>query len=317
MTLVGFERLGMEDVPGASWVVPSAMKSKNLRDIKSTIDRCLDKPVAGDDEQDPRELLRRVGNDTRDNYGPTGDVDFGSESEGEDTVPDELLFPPNPRSKSNALDELKKSRKKRGNEHSPLDDETLEQRRLTREENAQARNAKIKSDLYIRASDEESNADDDEEFFRLEEERRKDQAERIKKALMLGRVEEDNKPYRRKRKSGQKNSAAERKRQRQSPPSAESEDDDILMTGVRTPPRRPESSPHGDNEDTPPTPVEDDLVLDDDLAFSRDRQKEAPGSEDQGPGSDAAKATGDADEEEPVTTRRPTRGGFVIESDSE
>lgn len=299
MTLVGFERLGMEDVPGASWVVPSAMKSKDLRDTKAIIDQSLEKAATGDDERDPRDLLRRV-DDGDASHRAAGDVDFGSESEGEDTVPDGLLFPPNPRSKSNALDELKKKRKKKRDDgHEPLNDETLEKRRRTREENAQSRQAKIKSDLYIHESDEESDDEANEEFFRLEEQRRKEQSERIRKALLLGRADDGNKPDRRKRKSEPKNSAAERKRQRQSPPEASDDsDDDILMTGVRSP-RRPASS-HGDNEETP----DDDLDVDDDLTFSRDRQKE------QSPGG------AEDEDEEPIAPRR-IRSGFVVESDSE
>lgn len=314
MTLVGFERLGAEDIPGASWVVPSALGSKDLQDTKSAIERCFEKPAV-DNERDPRDLLRRKGNDdVTGSYGLTADINFGSESEGEE-VPDGPLFPPNPRSKSNALDELKKKRKKKqkNDDREPLDDETLEERRFKRQENALARQAKIKSELYIHASDDESDEEGDEEFFRLEEQRRKDQAARIKKALLLGAIEDSSgkaskKKAGQKRKSGQSSEKADdQKRQRPSPPvesdDDNEEDDDILMIGVeRSAPRR--SFNYEDDED---------IDLDDDLAFSRDRQKSASAAGSSHP-------DGDHDEdEEPVAapSRRRMRAGFVVESDSE
>lgn len=294
MTLAGFERLGVEDIPGASWVVPSALKSTDLRETKSTIDKSLEKPPADENERDPRYLLKRVKGE-RQNFLPNADVNFGSDSEGEDQVPDGLLFPPNPRSKSNALDELKKKRKKRTSEREPLDDETIEQRRRTREENALARNKKIKSELYIHASDEESDEDADAEFFRLEEQRRKEQSERIRRALLLGR-EDDTLLDQRKRKNGNGPGGVE-KRQRQSPPG---EEEDIAMTGVHS-----RESP-SDHE------APDDLNFDDDLAFSQSGGSEAaeqPGQAEQG-----------EEDDEPVAAaarRKRIRGGFVIDSDSE
>ena len=328
MAVVGFERLGMEDVPGASWVVPASLNSRDLRDTKASIDKELEKPVTEDVENDPRDLLRR-----KDNGGTsaeiaraTGEVDFGTESEEEDQVPDSILFPANPRSKSNALNELKKKRKKKqpNAESEPLDDETLERRRHSRLENSLARQAKIKSELYIHASDDETDEEADQEFFRLEEQRRKDQSERIKQVLRHGIVEEPTDKGGRKRKSGKpsaKNADSERKRQRRSP-TADS-DDDVVMTGVddQSPSSPGASPPDGNMERTPPTSAEDDLVFDDDLAFSRDRQKpSSPRSTSPRLEAPAGPGDADADEDEGAVTvpsRRRMRGGFVVDSDSE
>ncbi|KAJ5806999.1 hypothetical protein N7474_010591 [Penicillium riverlandense] len=317
MTVVGFERLGVEDVPGASWVVPSAMTATDLHEIISGVNKALVSPVS--EENDPREQLRRK---------PTGsardsltlqsnvNVNFGSESEGEDEVPDGFLFPPNPRSKSNALDELKKKRKKKRKsdaEEEPLDDEILEERRQARLTNTLARQAKIKSDLFIHASDEESDEEADKEFFRLEAERRKKQAENVKKAMLTGEMEaaQGKKKVSRKRKS--ETGAAEAKRARRK--SAESDvdsdgDDDILMADLddQSPRSQQEvSTSHGAlDEDTPLTSAEDDLYFDDDLAFSRDKPVSA------------AMDVDDDDEDTPVVpSRRRMRGGFVLESDSD
>lgn len=256
-------------------------------------------------------------------------IQFGDESEGEDEVPDGPLFPPNPRSKSNALSELKNKRKKKQNqdgEKEPLDEETLEEQRQVRLENAQARQRKIKSNLFIQASDEDS--DDDEEFFRLEEQRGKEQAERIKQALLIGNP--SGKPGKKKggRKRKSDESRVQSKRQRGPPKgvddgNSDKDGDDMLMMGVGD---GSPSSQKGvsDDEDTRPMPVEDDLDLDDDLAFSRDREKElSPANHDDtsAPRTADAVAGDDAEEDEDVPPtapgRRRMRAGFVIESDSE
>lgn len=321
MTVVGFERLGVEDVPGASWVVPSAMTANDLHEIISEVNKALVSPVS--EENDPREQLRRK---------PTGsardsltlqsniNVNFGSESEGEDEVPDGFLFPPNPRSKSNALEELKKKRKKKRKsdaEKETLDDEILEERRQARLTNTLARQAKIKSDLFIHASDEESDEDADKEFFRLEEERRKKQAENVKKAMLTGEIEtaQGKKKASRKRKSDTGAAEAKRARRKSAESDADSDgDDDILMADLdgQSPRSQQEASTsHGAmDEDTPLTSAEDDLYFDDDLAFSRDKPQPA-----------AAETPMDVDDDEEdtpvVPSRRRMRGGFVLESDSE
>ena len=317
MNIVGFERLGVEDVLGASWVIPSSLKSDDLRERISEILKALQTPFSGDGDDDPRKQLQKKdrGSGRGDMLQGTLDVNFGSESEGED-VPDGPLFPANPRSKAGALDELKKKRKEKSKpraEREPLDDETLEARRDARLSNALSRQAKIKSDLFIHASDEESDEEADKEFFRLEEERRKKQAAEVKKALLAGpgHSEKSSKDKGKKsaaRKRTSDTGAAEKqKRQRRDSGSAsgtESDaDGDILMAELDAPSSHSQNDPEEDEDRI--TSGEDDLAFDDDLAFSRDRP-----SKPQVPEPD--------DEEAPVASaRRRMRGGFVIESDSE
>ncbi|KAJ5096214.1 Timeless protein [Penicillium alfredii] len=326
MALVGFERLGVEDIPGASWVIPATMTSKDLHETISAIHKALQNPLSENSELDPRQHLRRKETGSAWNRGAqdTFDVNFGSDSEGEDNVPDGPLFPPNPRSKSNALDDLKKKRKKKqrnDSEKEPLDDGALEARREARLTNALARQAKIKSDLFIHDSDEETDEEADKEFFRLEEKRGKEQAEQVKKALLTASVEKTtakgNKSLARKRNNGAGTSTAatKSKRQRRSSGSAGSDGDgDILMAELdaQSPNSQHVSTSRDarEDEDTPLTSGEDDLDFDDDLAFSRDRKTNADTT--------APGTTADADEDTPVAApRRRMRGGFVIESDSE
>ncbi|RHZ62115.1 Topoisomerase 1-associated factor 1 [Aspergillus turcosus] len=343
MTLVRFERLGMEDVPGASWIVPSSLTSQDLRHTRSIIEQCLTEPFTENSDRDLSQLIRRKsGNNTRrDRDDQTADVDFGSDSEGDDNVPDGPLFPPNPRSRANALEQLKKQRKKRrkeaGEDEEP-DEEALEERRRARLENALARQAKIKSDLYIHASDEETDEEADQEFFRLEEQRRKEQSERIRKALLHGVVDKvSEKPRKkgsgRKRQSDQHSASTadtQSKRQRRQQRTEElDDDDDLVMTGTEA--RPPDSPGQGspslqgtnDAEDTPVTSGEDELDFDDDLAFSRNRNRDkVPSVEDDDRDTEPpAPNTIDEDDDEaaPVAapSRRRMRAGFVIESDSE
>jgi replication fork protection complex subunit Tof1/Swi1 len=345
MTLVRFERLGMEDVPGASWIVPSSLTSHNLRHTRSIIEQCLTEPVTENSDRDLSQLIRRKsGNHTRrDRDDQTVDVHFGSDSEGDDNVPDGPLFPANPRSKANALEQLKKQRKKRrkeaGEDEDP-DEEVLEERRRARLENALARQAKIKSDLYIHASDEETDEEADQEFFRLEEQRRKEQSERIRKALLHGVPEDANeKPPKkgsgRKRQSDQHTASTadtQSKRQRRQQRTEDlDDDDDLVMTGTEA--RSPDSPGQGspslqganDVEDTPVTSGEDELDFDDDLAFSRNRNRnkvlsaEDDGRDTDPPAPNTIVEDDDDDEAAPVAapSRRRMRAGFVIESDSE
>ncbi|KAE8338913.1 topoisomerase 1-associated factor 1 [Aspergillus arachidicola] len=328
MTLVGFERLGMEDVVGASWVVPSSQGSKDLKGIKLTVDKCLEDPYTGDIEHDPRQMLRRKykHDDKEHNRQTTLDVDFGSESEGED-IPDGPLFPPNPRSKANAPNDSKTRRKNREavDEREPIDENTLEARRKARQENTRARLAKIKSELFVHASDDESDEEADKEFFDLEEKRRKEQAARVRKALLTGVVDEigrkANKKSERKRLSNPGKSDTQSKRQRRGRTTeALDEDDDIIMDGAVA-----RSSGHAteDDENTPATSDDDDeFDFDDNLAFRRDRDLDKEPilpshAEDMQPTD--TREPRDNDENAPVATlaRRRLRAGFVIDSDSE
>ncbi|KAH1997455.1 Topoisomerase 1-associated factor 1 [Aspergillus fumigatus] len=343
MSLVRFERLGMEDVPGASWVVPSSLNSQELRHTRSIIEQCLTEPVTENSDRDLSQLIRRKsGNNTRrDRDDQMANVGFGSDSEGDDNVPDGPLFPPNPRSRANALEQLKKQRKKRrkqaGEEEEP-DEEDLEARRRARLENALARQAKIKSDLYIHASDEETDEEADQEFFRLEEQRRKEQAERIRKALLHGVVEEVSENSR-KKSSGRKrqsdqytastaDSQSKRQRRLQQTEGLDGNDDLVVAgTEARSPDSLGQGSPSlkgaNDVEDTLVTSEENELDFDDDLAFSRNRTRdkvlsaENDDSDTEPPAPDTIDEDGEEAAAVAAPPRRRVRAGFVIESDSE
>jgi replication fork protection complex subunit Tof1/Swi1 len=328
MNLIGLERLGAEDVLGASWIVPAVLRSSELQDVKSTLDTGLESSVKEIDGLDPREQLRRKATaEPRETHQSTLDVNFGSDSEGEDIVPGGPLFPPNIRSRSNALEQLKKSRRKRhqpDNDTEPLDEETLEERRRNREENARAKQAKIKSDLFIHASDDESDEEADREFFEREEAGRKAQAQRIREALVSKALDEDGSESAKPKKKGRKRRSVgedddntsdpePRKRRRSAMLSVDgaNSDDDVLMTGLnetQNSPRQTSTSQGDGDHDTPPTSAEDESDVDNDLAINKTASTAAL----------VDMAASDNEDDAPVApSRRRVRAGFVIDSDSE
>ncbi|KAI2995773.1 hypothetical protein CBS147346_9725 [Aspergillus niger] len=330
MTLVKFERLGAEDVPGAAWIIPSAPRAQDLREMKSFIDKYFEKAKRGTLGRDPRELIRRKyggGKRASDNqHNP--DIQFGDDSEGEDEVPDGPLFPPNPRAAPNPANKptKKKKRKERNpddeDEDDSVDEETLEERRRARLENSRARLAKIKSDLYVHASDEDTDEEGDKEFFLLEEQRRREQAKRIKHALLTGMTEDGdgstNKKGQRKRQTTRNRTGeAKSKRQRRGKQADEvDEDDDVVMGNMDAP------SPMSDREGTPSGEEDDGFNFDDDLVFSRDREKllgSAGNEEKDSNRPDKAMAQDEDDDDAPIVAanRRRMRAGFVVDSDSE
>ena len=194
MTLAGFERLGIDDEPGATWIIPSALTAKDLHETHEEIQKHRNSPVMHYGDDDPltaEEMLRRKPNITR--RAAYDDDSEGIVSDGEE----DFVFPggggpTNTNRKAAALDELKKSRRQRrlsGNEEE-LDDETREARRKARLEADLEKRRKIKSAEFVVDSDgEDEEADRD--FFRKEDQRRKAHAEKVLEALRAGRVDKD------------------------------------------------------------------------------------------------------------------------------
>lgn len=311
MSLSGFELLG-DDVLGGSWIIPSSLPSSTLEETLNSLQSHYDNPAEDIDDVDPRDLLRRkrVTNTTTSSYDTAADnVNFGNDSESDDN-PEGILFPPNMRSKSESLEALKQKRRKRRGEKNDdgnddeLDDEILEAHRLARQTNALAREQKIKSNLYIHASDEESDDEADKDFFAREEERRQQQDNLIREALATGILEADGKKEKiggggRKRKLT-RHQNAQNKRPR-STPSAESEDQDELMIENR-------STPLPVPGERSPTPT---------FFWTEEHPKSETGVVSNG----VADGISDDDEDD-VPISRPTRrprlmGGFVIDSDSD
>lgn len=200
MTLSGFERLGIDDEPGATWIIPSALSARELHETYNLIDKHRRDPVMqyGDDG-DPlnaEEMLRRKANTA-----PKKKVDYDDDSEGDGIIDDgeeDFLFggggPVDEKTKkNNALKDLKKKRRRRrhtptsDNDDGGLSDGTKERRRKSKYEAELERRSKYKSTEFVVDSDADSDADS--KFFEKEEAMRKGQKSRVMEALKAGRVE--------------------------------------------------------------------------------------------------------------------------------
>lgn len=290
MNLSGFGRLGFDDEPGATWIIPSSIPSADLRHTQHVVEQHRKDPIFEYGEEDPmsaEEMLRRK---------PTEKaklVEYDDDSDGDGIVSDtnmqeEFLFPPGgPTNKPNphhtALNALKKKRRKRHTVASEgeggLDDETRQERRRAREKVDLEKRWKIKSAEFVKDSDDESDEDRDRDFFAREEARRQGQGEKVREALMAGRVSrtvegEKVKPAVKsnKRKSDATGSSKRRKKRKGSSDadddgdvelwrksrkeSVELTDDDIdaEMGGTSSPPRRRglyDDSSQSEDEETP------------------------------------------------------------------
>ena len=189
MTLSGFERLGDDEEPNSSWILPSAITSTELRHIRDTIEKHRQDPIFQYGEENPisaEDMLRRKPT-PKVKQAEYDDDSEGSGSQGEE----EFLFPAggptNTITPREALDQLKKNRRKRRpGSDAEIDDETREARRKARAEADLEKRRGIKSAKFVIDSEDDEEADT--QFFAREEARRLGQRERVREALNAGRV---------------------------------------------------------------------------------------------------------------------------------
>ena len=327
MRLVDFEILGDEDVPGASWIVPAAVSASQLAEHKRTIERYEQTAWQGEDEnEDAEDMLRRTKNRDKKTYDDDEEEaprdGFIDDSEGEE----EFLFPDNPRPKKtkNIIAELKARRKrKRGEDDGSdgggeLDEDALALRRAKRAAAELERRRKIKSEAYIRDSDDESDEEKDHVFFENEEKvRQRFQAEVAAKL---------------RQQAGQaSNPAAKAKRKKAAPQAKDEEsDEDLLMVDVdqqqdtasSQPRRASDSEDETEDEDTPMS--SQSTVLDKEMPENSNILEEI--DQPRAAGTSCIKAAqaevelNDEDEEDvaPAPKRRQRiRAGFIIDSDDD
>lgn len=225
MSLIGFQRIGDKDDPDASWVIPSTLSADQLLQALDLIKKFEFSPPVFDDGREAGDFIRRKSAGTAARRREV----FDDEDDGIDDDEEEELFPmggPTPMTKSDALKELKKTRRRRRKEGAGEDedngptDEQLEARADARRERELEKRRKIKSDLFVHDSDDDSDEEKDRAFFEAEEKlRQRSKIAIMKELLGVG-------------KSNDKRAESTRKRQ-SSAISADSDDDDIIMTGSR------------------------------------------------------------------------------------
>jgi len=344
MILSGFERLGIDDEPNATWIISSSLTSAQLRHRRNIIEQHRMSPIFEYGEDDPipaEDLLRRTPTDRP----KRAEYDDDSEGDGivsDNNVEEEFLFPAGgPTNKSNpyksALDALKTKRRKRhavaSDDEGGLDDETREARRKARELADLEKRRKIKSREFVNDSDDESDEERDREFFAREDARRKGQGAKVMEALRAGRITQtiegekvkpklDSGNGSRKRKSGAVDGVRKKRRKGSSLGGSDRSDDDgILDVNMEddvmsdSPPRRgpfgSDSEDDDRNEDTPlSSPPMDGLSL--------GREGEAAQPEIVSAKEDVDTGDGEEDEDDaPVISTARRRGKIAIFDDSD
>lgn len=183
MTLVGLRRIGDENDIDTPWVVPSDLSASQLKEALTLIKAAEFDPPTFENGYNAEAQIRRVSaNQNRRRAA------FDDESDnGIDDDDAEILFPaggPTPMSKSDAFAALKKTRRKRrrsGSEDDALSEEQLAARELARRAKDLEKQRRIKSELFVHDSDDESDAERDEAFFADEEKTRA----RVRRGLLV------------------------------------------------------------------------------------------------------------------------------------
>lgn len=322
MTLIGFERLGVEDVLGATWIIPSGPASQDFQATQQIIKKHEKDPPREVNGLDVGALVRRKREVRDDELGPS--AAFIDDSEGSDGN-EEFLFPANSRSKSKQeiLEELKTRRRKRrvrdDDEETALDDGMIEARRKAREEAALERRRKIKSDLYVHDSDDESDAEADKQFFAKEEERRQRQSTNVLNALKTG-ISDTAANGNKKRKMNTSSGDERNNRKNEHALDSGSDDELALFEGYSSTSKR-KTSMSSDKDSKLDTPLssQDDIVGGD-VQSMKPLEADSMGTKAPLANNDGKNGAGDdEDSDVPVlpTARRRIRAGFIIDSDSE
>jgi len=172
LTTLSFQTLGddMPDAP-ASWIIPSSLTVEKLKSYADLIAKFEFSPPVYDDDKSAEDFVRRK---TAPRTRATKDAS-GSDSEGASDL--DGLFPANlpdrRRDSAEPVDSSKPSRKRnRHKKDELLDDSVLDARREARRKNDADKSRKIKSALYVHASDDETDEEADRLFFEMEAQRR-------------------------------------------------------------------------------------------------------------------------------------------------
>ncbi|KAI1470011.1 timeless-domain-containing protein [Daldinia caldariorum] len=159
MKLVGFERLvpGADETPESTWVIPIHVTADQIQESLDLIKKAEFNPPTFDDGKLAEDQLRRKAAVRK--KAVFDDDDDGIADD------DEILFPaggPTARKVADEfLDKPKKTRRRRrrGSDTEELSEELLEEKARARKEREKAKARRFKSDLYVHASDDESDDD--------------------------------------------------------------------------------------------------------------------------------------------------------------
>ncbi|MCJ1428586.1 Topoisomerase 1-associated factor 1 [Sticta canariensis] len=260
MTLAGFERLGIDDEPSTTWLIPSALSARDLSETQEIIERHRNNPTMEYGDEDPKtaeEMLRRAPTvRKRAEYDDDDSEDGGILSNDEEDFLFRAGGPTETNKKSAALARLKKKRRNRrtvasGDDVGDISDDTREAKRKARLEADQEKKRKMKSKLLVRDSDDESDEDLDREFFAREEAIRRGQAERVREALQAGRI---NAVVGTQKRISDTSERGNGKRARLDMTTSNAEDPDVVDEQSPLAPRERSASLSSDVDESPSTP---------------------------------------------------------------
>ncbi|KAK4542142.1 hypothetical protein LTR36_006989 [Oleoguttula mirabilis] len=338
LTSIGLQRLGTTEDVDTSWIVPTEIEAGQLQSAMQKVKDTEFDPPTFEDGKAAADLVRNKPAARR-SAATFDDDDSADDASGSGGDIDEAMFPPNLRDKNSAERPVKRRRLTKRNRGKELTDAEINERTAARQRKEKERNSKIKSQLYVTASDDESDDERDAEFFRKEEERRAKIAG-IHISAALDEVEHgaaadaDAKKGRRRKSAGKaKQPIAKRKRK-----AAASDGEDSTLSGEEAE-RSPviegglEDSDATDSDMEPRVPKRPIVVSSSEDEDDDDRDKdEVDEDEDEGTPSTspavadkpktAAGGMVDSDDEDDVPiakpmARRSVRAGFIIDSDSE
>ena len=183
MKLVGFQRndTAAEETPKSDWIIPSSYTADQLQESIDLINKAeFDPPTFEDGALAENQLRRKTA--------PRKKAVFDDDDEN-DVYEDENLFPAGGPTVRKVIDENggkpRKIRKRhrRASNSEPLDDEELEGKARKRRERELEKVRRFKSDVYVHASDDDTDDERDREFFANEERLRQKQ-----KALVISTI---------------------------------------------------------------------------------------------------------------------------------
>lgn len=324
MTLVGMHRLGDREDPDASWIIPSSVTATELRYSLEAICKFEFAPPTYEDDKSPDDFIRTK-------KVPRSNLDFVDDEDEEGSGEDNFEFPaggPTAR-KSEVLENLVQKRQRRRREGTPmeLDDSEVERRAAARRQKDLEKRMKIKSELYVRDSDDETDEERDNEFFAREQAIREATGKNHSKALTLVKVLAETTKPKRKRKASKATQKSRKKRKGpfsddesgdEKKSSDEDEGDaanDLASTPASADVMDVDSASEGDEEtDTPLSSQQHDAAPVEDIDAGMDKLSSTKPST-------KASVAEDSEDEDPAPVvkpaRRAVRSGFVIESDSD
>lgn len=223
MKLVGFERLAptLDETPDSSWVIPAGITGAMLKACLDEINKAEFSPPTFDDGKSAQDHLKRktaprkrVSHDDEDG----GDVAGFLADSDEDEDATALFEPGGPTVRKSTAEGKKKTvrrrRRKDSQEPEEVDEEELKEKARKRREKEREKLRKIKSEMYVHPSDDETDEERDREFFAKEEEMRRQKEKEMTRTLnrLLGEDDEDEEEH-----SGEENEKEKEKQEKQNP----------------------------------------------------------------------------------------------------